>query len=84
MYLQKQVNNWPVACEADSLHINALLTAFFLLHFEYVVVKVILQLFIGYIDTHLKRGGEVDRDGGGQREGEKEREEREGGEGREG
>ena len=80
MYLQKQVNNWPVACEVDSLHINALLIAFFLLHFEYVVVKVILQLFIGYIDAHLNRGG----DGGGQREGKKEREEREGGGGREG
>lgn len=79
MYLQKQVNNWPVAYEVDSLHINALLTAFFLLHFEYVVVEVILQLFIGYIDAHLNRGGEV-----GQWEGKKEREEREGGEGREG
>lgn len=70
-YLQKEINNWPVACEADSFHINALLTAFFLFHFEYVAVEVILQLLIGYIDAHL--GGERGR---GRRREKRERRER--------
>ena len=42
IYLQEQINHWPVATVADGLYGDALLSTLFLLPFKDVLIEVML------------------------------------------
>ena len=52
-YLHEEVDNWPVAAVADCLQVNSLSGALLLFPAEDVLIEMVLQLLIGYIDAHL-------------------------------